>query len=289
MADDQNRDAIDEQAVQADGNLRQVLELQAPAASDETLTQALSQMTPGSLFGEGHPCSSFRPHEPRSGSSLRTRGGLLRHGQQDVGLLQQQGWFPPASPLDHNGRDTRDIPTLEDTIDKEQPWNDTMTLFADAIAISEQCDKIIWKPDTQLGKDDARAKAPTSTSPVFSPPGTLDPNLPSLTSRGHQPKYQRPERVGAGWGGYDLFHEWQLSGRHPPKEQVKEKEKDWIKTFGDTFTIVPSDEDAAKGAQPRVIKADPALLMPFEVPQSLYEQMESCRGGPDEVAEGATD
>ncbi|KAF4472304.1 hypothetical protein FALBO_776 [Fusarium albosuccineum] len=158
-----------------------------------------------------------------------------------------------------------------------------MTLFADAIAISERCDKIIWKPGTQLGKDDIRAKAPT----VFSPPGTLDPNLPSLTSRGHQPRYQRPEYVGAGWGGYDMFHEWQLSGRDPPKEWVKEGQ--WETDIKDSFKLVPSPEDAAKGAKPRVVEAEPSLLMPFELPQSLYEQMESCRGGPDEVADRATD
>ncbi|CAJ0541065.1 Ff.00g078640.m01.CDS01 [Fusarium sp. VM40] len=95
-----------------------------------------------------------------------------------------------------------------------------MKIFPHAIELSRVTDKMAWVPGQMLGEPDAETKAPISISQEFIFPGD-NTDTRSSTSRGHQIHHKRPPGVGAGWGGYDEFYEWQGNGRTINKDWVK--------------------------------------------------------------------
>lgn len=152
-------------------------------------------------------------------------------------------------------------------------------MFATGIALSRQCDGLEWQPGQLLG-DDPEARAPISHSSTFLSPAQVATNLPSATSRGHLPKFPRPAQVGAGWGDFDIFHEWQLHGREVKRTLVKEKE--WRLVDGPSVTFNPAS-DSLPGCQRVVVTVDPeifkanATVQPDTLFQKLNPQMHASQ------------
>lgn len=145
-------------------------------------------------------------------------------------------WYHPDSPTDTGtDRDIRKILKIEDVWRTNAPFNDTSHMLPGGIEMLRQSGQG-WQPRQLVGAD-PEARAPISHSPTFLPPSYLAGDLPSATSRGHLPKFHRPSRVGAGWGDYDLFHEWQLNGHQVKKSMVADKE--WKMIDGPTVQFVP--------------------------------------------------
>lgn len=73
-----------------------------------------------------------------------------------------------------------------------------------------------WEPGRLLGHDN-KARALVSHSPTFLTPVDAGSDYSSGTCRSHIPIYRRPRSVGLGWGGYDLYNEWQYLKRQAKK------------------------------------------------------------------------
>ncbi|KAJ3522236.1 hypothetical protein NM208_g12947 [Fusarium decemcellulare] len=125
-----------------------------------------------------------------------------------------------ACDLPEHDRDTREIPKAEDVFCAQNPFEDTIRIFPGAIRVSRVRDKLAYEEGQVLGADQAARDASTTIT-AFSLPGLPDQSLLSAMSRGFQAKYPRPPGVGAGWGDWDAFREWQLHGRHIQKTLVE--------------------------------------------------------------------
>ena len=188
-------------------------------------------------------------------------------------------WFHEGRPTNIPGdRDTRNIQRTEDVWEMDGPFKDTSHLFATGIKISTACDGLSWGPGEMVGKN-PEARAPTSHSAKFLTPSESSRNFESATSRGHLPKFPRPLTVGAGWGGYDQFNEWQYHGRQVKKSMVQEGK--WEKTIGSTLSFIDGDSLLPEIGKMTFNIGSLALELqkeaPVETPMTLYEQMNKDR------------
>ncbi|KAH6969316.1 hypothetical protein DER45DRAFT_621956 [Fusarium avenaceum] len=142
---------------------------------------------------------------------------------------------PTEPPLD---KDNRIVEKINDTFTASAAYKDTAKIFPREIEMSRAGDKMAWVPGQMLGQADQQTKAPISVSKEFIHPGDhIDTR--SSTSRVHQIIHERPPGVGAGWGEYDQFYEWQANGRTIDKDMVKPGNWENMKTDPLVFT----DED----------------------------------------------
>ncbi|CAF3660298.1 unnamed protein product [Fusarium graminearum] len=79
-----------------------------------------------------------------------------------------------------------------------------------------------WEPGRLLGHDN-KARVLVSHSPTFLTPVDAGSEYSSGTCHSHIPIYRRPRSVGLGWGGYDLYNEWQYL-RRQAKKYVPERD-----------------------------------------------------------------
>ena len=188
-----------------------------------------------------------------------------------------QRWRHAGRPMKKEGSDAdpRKILKIEDVWTTDAPYKDTARIFAAGIETSRREDGLSWKPGQLLGLDPL-AKALLSYSPTFIPPSESSNNLQSATSRGHIPKFPRPAGIGAGWGDFDLFRQWQIHGRQVKGEMVEDKERS--KLPEKTFQCVPA-RDSPAGTPGMTFTIDDAVLeetKPDEkLPKTLFEMV--CR------------
>ncbi|KAF4490401.1 hypothetical protein FAGAP_10828 [Fusarium agapanthi] len=150
--------------------------------------------------------------------------------------------------------DVEDLPAYE-----SDAYKDTAKIFPRAIELSRAGDKMAWVEGQMVGEVDQETKAPISVSQEFIHPGDFN-DTRSSTSRGHRIAHSRPTGVGAGWGGYDEFYDWQSNGRAIKKEWVREGDPSWrnktvapLKFTGEDgkVEIVPYSDAAAARIQER--------------------------------------
>ncbi|CAH0058526.1 unnamed protein product [Clonostachys solani] len=147
-------------------------------------------------------------------------------------------WRPPRRPTENfTDKDLRWIPELRASHLVSESLKETGLLFPKGIQISTICDGLDWHPGQLLGTN-STAEAPISKTPVFMLPSESGKNLASATSRGHIHTYDRPKFVGAGWGDYDLFFEWQLHGRVLDVKEMTGQA--WKKKDGKSIRFVPA-------------------------------------------------
>ena len=118
-------------------------------------------------------------------------------------------------------------------------------------------------------------RKPSFLIPRFlSPPPESSNNFQSATSRGHMPKFPRPAGIGAGWGDFDLFLQWQIHGRQVKGEMVENKE--WSKLPEKTFQYVPA-RDSPAGTPGMTFTIDDAVLEETKrdekLPKTLFEMV----------------
>lgn len=182
-------------------------------------------------------------------------------------------WTTPISPIEKfTGRDMRkQTKRIEDVRSFDNPQNDTQFYFRDAIALSRVQDGLEWYPGQLLGNS-SRAKAPIHTTREFTPPCVSGNDLSSATSRGHMELWPRPPGVGAGWGDYSLYREWQIHGRLVKKEWVKPG--NWKKVDGSIIEFVPSpDSPPGTAGFTFNVQLDGPVDDDSKLPETLYEQM----------------
>ncbi|KAH7154272.1 hypothetical protein DER46DRAFT_394097 [Fusarium sp. MPI-SDFR-AT-0072] len=133
------------------------------------------------------------------------------------------------------------VEEINDVLTVDTPYKDTAKFFPREIELSRAGDNMAWVEGQILGEADKETKAPISVSQEFIFPGDHT-DTRSSTSRGHQISHYRPEGVGAGWGGYDEFYEWQANGRAINKDWVKQDDPDWRNKTTAPLTAVDEDE-----------------------------------------------
>ncbi|KAI0191658.1 hypothetical protein EV127DRAFT_480109 [Xylaria flabelliformis] len=150
-------------------------------------------------------------------------------------------WHPEEPRVDKEGRDPRPCNRPEDTREKDQPHLDFERYFTkDAVEfVKEQCAPPNWQTHEPLEhKETYKEEDNISTAKKFRPPSEWD-NLVSGSSGGHLRKIQLPRDIGAGWGDYHLFDQWQSYGRQVTADMVENKE--WS-TQLDEITFVSADD-----------------------------------------------
>lgn len=186
-----------------------------------------------------------------------------------------QRWLHAGRPMKKEGSDAdpRKILKIEDVWTTDAPYKDTARIFAAGIEMSCRQDGLSWKPGQLLGLDPL-AKALLSYSPTFIPPSESSSNLQSATSRSHIPKFPRPAGIGAGWGDFDLFRQWQIHGRQVRAEMVENKERS--KLPEKTFQYVPA-RDSPAGTPGMTCTINDAVLEETKrdekLPKTLFEMV----------------
>jgi hypothetical protein len=137
-------------------------------------------------------------------------------------------------------RDPRVVEEINDVFTADAPYKYTAKIFSRATELSRAGDNMAWVEGQMLGEADKGTKAPISVSQEFIFPGDHT-DARSSNSQGHQISHCRPEEIGAGWGGYDEFYEWQANGRAINKDWVKQGDPDWRNTKTAPLTL--EDED----------------------------------------------
>lgn len=174
-------------------------------------------------------------------------------------------WQPPRRPTEiFTDKETRLIPELKESHPVSESLKETAVLFPKGIQISTVCDGLDWHPGQLLGTNSS-AEAPISKTPTFMLPSESGKNLASATSRGHIHTYDRPKLVGAGWGDYDLFFEWQLHGRVLDIKELEAKtwnyrDEESIK-FVTASVLEDGKEISMSSYKPDYLKTPPPLYM----------------------------
>ncbi|KAK8113597.1 hypothetical protein PG984_014123 [Apiospora sp. TS-2023a] len=121
----------------------------------------------------------------------------------------QPGW-------DGNDLDTRAPPEKGlDVRTTDQPTDDINARFSPVASVLEKSAARPFTPGLAFFPSDPETSI--STASQFDPPPELD-GLSSRTMRGHCLSVSRPPEAGLDWGDFDVFHEWQLAGRHVPTD-----------------------------------------------------------------------
>ncbi|KAF4450963.1 hypothetical protein FALBO_16410 [Fusarium albosuccineum] len=186
----------------------------------------------------GEPCvRSQMAREPTSEAILKSTWIWVTTTEDD----KPEEWHPYTETRDEGlDRDSRKLPKVEEVFCARNPFEDTIRIFPDAIGVSRIQDELAYEEGQVLGADQA-ARAVSNTITAFSLPGLPDQSFLSAMSRGFLAKYPRPPGVGASWGDWDTFREWQLHGRHLEKAWVQPG--DWKRdeygslVDGDTKTV----------------------------------------------------
>ncbi|KAM5363688.1 hypothetical protein ACJZ2D_011886 [Fusarium nematophilum] len=211
-----------------------------------------------------------RPCDPTADFSKVTIC-VMRIKDGDLEKEWHQAARPTQPPED---RDIRRVEKLNDVFTASAPYNDTDQIFRAGIDLSRRGDGLTWTPGRLLGVEDDRIKAPMSESQVFLPPYDEPGGLQSSTSRGHQISHSRPTGVGAGWGDWDLYREWQFHGRMGKREWVENKH--WKKTDGEELSFLSYDAADADGQMPsqeeQVFSPPEPHDATMPLPQSLHEK-----------------
>ncbi|KAG8677571.1 hypothetical protein FPOAC1_003595 [Fusarium poae] len=146
---------------------------------------------------------------------------------------EAKGWKEFHVRRDHIAEgtdfDKRKISLIQDVYTTDKPAMDTLWIFPTGVCLSEISDDVIWDSNKLIHPNGV--KAITSTSDVFIGP-LEEGSSATATSQGHHVKHPRPRQVGAGWGDYDHYHEWQLGGRKVMSHMVPEKS--WPTSIPDT-------------------------------------------------------
>ncbi|KAI8675547.1 hypothetical protein NCS57_00456100 [Fusarium keratoplasticum] len=194
-----------------------------------------------------------------------------------------QEWFKCQKPVEEGtDKDERKILMVEDVNTVDNPKNDTLKLFDIGTAISQKADGITWTPGRVLGATDGTEEAPMSTSKTFIPPDASGADMSSATSRGHHQKYTRPSKVGAGWGDYDRFREWQLHGRRVEVDWVDKKR--WDPENGNEIQFRLLGKDGETQGDRVTADSDgfrPTLSESTTLPESLYEKLTKAKASRD--------
>ncbi|KAG7404847.1 hypothetical protein LZL87_006259 [Fusarium oxysporum] len=169
-------------------------------------------------------------------------------------------------------RDPRMVEEINDVLTADAPYKDIAKIFARETELSHAGDKMAWVEGQMLGEADKETKAPISISEEFMFPGDhTDTRL--STSRGHLMGHYRPEGVGAGWGGYDEYYEWQANGQAINKDWVKQDDPDWRNKT--TAPLIAVDED---GSEKVVYYSDNDVKLMHERPSELKTLQEKLWG-----------
>ncbi|KAF9769883.1 hypothetical protein IL306_012620 [Fusarium sp. DS 682] len=180
-------------------------------------------------------------------------------------------WYPRKRPtIPPTDRDARLIDKINDTFTASAAYKDTSRIFPREIELSRAGDKMAWVEGQMLGEADEETKAPISVSQEFIFPGDHTDSR-SSTSRGHQIPHLRPPRVGAGWGWYDEFRQWQAHGRSINKDWVKEGDSQKTKTSPLAFTDDNGVTEVVCYSNDKVAK----ILSRTDKVESLHMKLES--------------
>ncbi|KAI0195523.1 hypothetical protein F4808DRAFT_474620 [Astrocystis sublimbata] len=171
---------------------------------------------------------------------------LFPFAEAEAGILTKtevwQLWRPKPPPLDNKGRDIRSCNRLEDSRIRDKPHLDSNYYFTreDNIPFMlKHCAPAGWKPGEPLeAKDTYKDEDNISTIEQFRPPNQSD-NLITGSNSCLIRKTQAPPGIGADWGDYHLFDQWQAHGRKIKLDMVEDKK--WDKTL-DKIVFVSDDD-----------------------------------------------
>lgn len=138
-----------------------------------------------------------------------------------VATYISDGWEVWHQVITPPGEDNRTINRVVDVWSMDEPWKDTLEKFSVGIKLSG----VQWAPGMTLPLEPQHPDPFINTG--FIPPSKTGGSTSTATSGCHIPIIRRPHGIGAGWGGYDLFHQWQLHGRQIKPEYVEDRE--WSK------------------------------------------------------------
>ncbi|KAI1123207.1 hypothetical protein F5Y10DRAFT_286388 [Nemania abortiva] len=176
-------------------------------------------------------------------------------------------WKCPEPPLNEYGRDFRRVHFPTDTIKYDRPHEDFERYWASEMEIvKKQIAPPNWKPGMPFNRVYDKEDN-ISTAKEFRPPSEWK-QVVSGSSGGHYPIIRRPAGVGAGWGDYDKFTQWQMYGRRVTPDMVEDKK--WNKKM--TEIVLVDSEDPTKKT---TIPIDESLnyLLPTKEPLTLFERL----------------
>jgi hypothetical protein len=196
-----------------------------------------------------------------------------------VTAFEQQGWEVwnhPESPINPiTSGDPRKVERTEDVFETDRPYMDSNRFLEEdneMLLGDEPSTK--WRPGQLLGANGSSREARASSLSFSSfVPAAQMTDLRSATSGGHALKFLRPPRVGAGWGDYDTFDNWQSYGRQLKPEMVERN--GWNKD-----PLKPLVFDGEDGAVTKTFSQDVAAKYvdpDAEPPQALWERFPQNR------------
>lgn len=187
------------------------------------------------------PCAQPPPYSPQSdmndiwvtvfktGGDFEVLSKTIKFAEVAIAVLE--GWElrlacgNARDPVTDKDRRPANLNRVEDTPDNVKPWNPWFpkTCFAKGLKHLETSG-IEFTPGDLLGEtpDGCQDVDNISFAAEFLPPSRTCQDLRGATSRGHIIMHSRPARVGAGWGQFDDFMEWQSHGRHLDQSMVEE-------------------------------------------------------------------
>ncbi|RYC62775.1 hypothetical protein CHU98_g3434 [Xylaria longipes] len=191
----------------------------------------------------------------------------------EVEQREEEGWTLwkcPDPPLDEDGRDRRQVQFPIDTFKYDKPHEDFERYWAnDMELVKKQLAPPNWEPGMPLNKVYDEADN-ISTTTEFQPPNEWD-QVVTGSSAAHYPIIRRPAGVGAGWGDYDKFAQWQSYGRRIKADMVENKK--WDKEMTE-LVFVDSDDPTLEMTIPMDKKIQSTFPPRSGIPpQSLYEKL----------------
>ncbi|KAI1406898.1 hypothetical protein F5Y13DRAFT_207179 [Hypoxylon sp. FL1857] len=188
---------------------------------------------------------------------------------QKVSEHEKQGWDvwnPPKQPtdIDNNDREFRSVSRLIDVETTDKPQMDTEKIFRQYIGILKREDtKSDWTPGRPIGSQEGSI----SFSRTLQTPA--DCNGVTATSHGHVHKYKRLAEVGAGWGDYDKWYDWQSNGRRINPELVDDK--DWLKFPTDLAKHMLINQEDPNDTVKFAAEKVKSIGVAFDPPKTLEE------------------
>ncbi|KAJ4323974.1 hypothetical protein N0V84_004066, partial [Fusarium piperis] len=178
----------------------------------------------------------------------------MRKGEPEVKTIFLDDLPEPTRPP--NDRDARSVEMLNDVFTASAPHRDTVRVFPQAMEMWCRGEGKEWKPEQMFGEKKKKDKviAPMSVSEEFLVPGEQT-DVRSLTSHGHFINHHAPPGTGLGWGGWDLYAEWQAHGRSVDKTWITRG--GWKSDFREEFTSVIDNEDPSVDIMGDTVPAEP--------------------------------
>ncbi|KAF9767049.1 hypothetical protein IL306_000434 [Fusarium sp. DS 682] len=238
-----------------------------------------SQPVPSPSLSDSKYCSSIWTYVTKVESDDRK---IQRITLRELPLHLKDGWqewFKGKVRVEEGtDKDKRKILMVEDVNPADNPKADTLKFFDIATTISQKADAITWNLGHVLGATDGTKEAPMSTSKAFIPPDVSCTDMSSATSRGHQQRYTRPAKIGAGWGDYDRFREWQLHGRRLNVDWVEDKQWCPVNAKQVQFRLLGENgETQGDCVTADSVEFKPTLSESTKLPYSLRDKLEEAK------------